>query len=271
MIQRVLKYWKVFDIGLQNTFVYRWNFLIRSLFGLVPLAGVVFIWRAIFANNPHKTVGTYDYAGMIWYFLLIILVDNLVTPTEDEWQIAADIREGQISSFLIKPLHYLSYRVCLYLSYRLIYTMVTLLPLAIALYWFRSYIALPVHGFTWLVALFSVSLSAGISFLIAYSLALIAFWLLEISTLVFILFSFEYFLSGNTFPIDIMPAAFQTILRWLPFQYEMFFPVQVFLERIHGAALWQGLAIQAGWVLILLGIAQILWRRGIRHYQAVGG
>ncbi len=42
------KYAKVFDIGLQNTFVYRWNFLLRSLFGLVPLAGTVLIWRAIF-------------------------------------------------------------------------------------------------------------------------------------------------------------------------------------------------------------------------------
>ena len=30
------KYRKVFDIGLQNTFVYRWNFFLRSLFGLVP-------------------------------------------------------------------------------------------------------------------------------------------------------------------------------------------------------------------------------------------
>ena len=37
------KYLKVFDIGLQNTFVYRWNFLLRSLFqpldnGLIQIA-----------------------------------------------------------------------------------------------------------------------------------------------------------------------------------------------------------------------------------------
>ena len=36
---------------------------------------------------------------MIYYYLLTIVVSNLVTPTEDEWQIAADIREGQINSF----------------------------------------------------------------------------------------------------------------------------------------------------------------------------
>ena len=36
------KYWKFFDIGVQNTFVYRWNFLLRSIFGIVPLVGTVF-------------------------------------------------------------------------------------------------------------------------------------------------------------------------------------------------------------------------------------
>ena len=41
------KYWKLFDIGIQNTFVYRWNFLLRTVFGIVPLVGTVFIWQAL--------------------------------------------------------------------------------------------------------------------------------------------------------------------------------------------------------------------------------
>lgn len=270
MLSTWRKYRKVFDIGLQNTFVYRWNFLIRSLFGLVPLAGTVFLWRAIFAG-AEETVGGYDYHGMIWYFLLVILVDNLVTPTEDEWQIAADIREGQISAFLTKPLNYLGYRVALFCSYRLVYTLVTALPLAAAVFWLRGVVVLPQSILTWPLFFLSVTMAAAISFLIAYTLALCAFWILEISTIVFILFSFEYFLSGQTFPIDIMPPWIQEILRWLPFPYELFFPVQIFLERVQGVALWSGLAIQAGWVAVLFAAAQAVWRRGIRHYQAVGG
>jgi len=43
---------------------------------------------------------------MIYYYLLTILVSNLVVPTEDEWQIAADIREGQINALLTKPMSY---------------------------------------------------------------------------------------------------------------------------------------------------------------------
>lgn len=264
------KYLKVFDIGLQNTFVYRWNFLLRALFGFVPLMGTVFLWRAVFEARG-KAIGGYDYSSMIYYFLVMILAANLVTPTEDEWQIAADIREGQINSFLTKPLNYLGYRFMLFLSYRILYTVVTLVPLALVFAWFHNLLTLPAHGITWLLTALSLALAAGIQFLIAYSVALLAFWILEISTIVFILYSFEYFLSGQLFPLDIMPDWLQGVLRWLPFTYELYFPVSVFLEKTRGASLWGGLAIQAGWLLLLLGVARLMWRRGVRHYSAVGG
>ena len=48
------KYVSVFNIGLQNTFVYRWNYFLRALFGLIPLAGTVFLWRAIFQEPGGK-------------------------------------------------------------------------------------------------------------------------------------------------------------------------------------------------------------------------
>ena len=43
-------------------------------------------------------------------------------------------------------------------------------------------------------------MSALIQFFITYSLAMMAFWILEISTIVFIVYSFEYFLGGQMFP-----------------------------------------------------------------------
>ncbi len=110
-----------------------------------------------------------------------------------------------------------------------------------------------------------------IQFFIAYSLAMLAFWILEISTIVFILYSFEYFLSGHTFPLDIMPAWLQSTLHVLPFTYELFFPISIFLGKARGADLWSGLAIQAGWLLVTWLAAHTMFRRGVRHYQAVGG
>ena len=126
------KYLAVFNLGLQNTFVYRWNYFLRALFGLIPLAGTVFLWRAVFKEHGGSLQG-YDYGSMIYYYLLTVLVSNLVTPTEDEWQIASDIREGQINSYLTKPVNYLAYRFSIFLSGRFVFTAITIAPIALAL------------------------------------------------------------------------------------------------------------------------------------------
>ncbi len=264
------KYARVFTLGLQDTFVYRWNFILRSLFGIVPLIGTVFIWRAIFESRGASISG-YDFGDMIFYFLLTILVENLVTPTEDEWRIASEIRDGQISALIIKPLNHLAYRISLFLSYRALYTTVTLPIVALIFWWFRDYLRLPQDPWTWPAFFLSLGMAAFIQFFIAYSLAMLAFWILEISTIVFILYSFEYFLSGQIFPLDLLPDWLQGFVKWSPFTYELFFPVQVYMERVQGEALVSGLAIQAMWVVVTFGLARSLWHFGVRKYQAVGG
>jgi ABC-2 type transport system permease protein len=263
------KYRAIFSIGLQNTFVYRWNFLLRSLFALIPLFGTVFVWRAIY-NGTSGEIAGYDFGEMVFYFLIVLLVDNLITPTEDEWQIAAEIREGQLSSFLLKPFDFLAYRSCIFVGSRLLYTLVTLLPVVAVFWWFREYLHWPTHASTWLWFMVSLVMAGAIQFLIAYSLAMLAFWILEISTVVFILYSFEYFLSGKLFPLDTVPGIFGTVLRLLPFPYELYFPVAVLMEKIEGWRLWSGLTIQAIWVLLCFLMARGLWNAGIRRYEAVG-
>src|SRR3989442_4213245 len=238
------KYVSVFNIGLQNSFVYRWNYFLRALFGLIPLAGTVFLWRAIFEEPGGRGFGGYDYGSMIYYYLLTILVSNLVTPTEDDWQIAADIREGQINSFLTKPLSYLGYRTGIFLAGRLVYTAVTIIPIALIFFYFRDYLQLPSSVVTYLLSITSLVMAAFIQFFITYSLAMMAFWILEISTIVFIVYSFEYFLGGQMFPIDIMPTAVQAAMKRLPFYYELLCPVAIFLRRLNRVDLISALAMQ---------------------------
>ncbi len=264
------KYATVFNLGIQNTFVYRWNYFLRALFSLIPLAGTVFLWSAIFKEHGGSLRG-YDYGSMIYYYLLTILVSNLVTPTEDEWQIASDIREGQINSYLTKPLSYLGYRFSIFLSGRLVFTAVTILPIALIFLYFRDYLVFPGNPATYLWAFLSLVMAAFIQFFLTYTLAMMAFWVLEISTIVFIVYSFEYFLGGQMFPIDIMPAGVQAVMKWLPFYYELFCPIAIFQERLRGAQMFEALAIQIGWVFVMLLAARGMWKRGLGHYQAVGG
>ena len=140
---------------------------------------------------------------MISYYLLVAVVDVLTAVNEDDWQIAADIREGNISQFLLKPMDYLWYRLCLFISGRVTFMAVAVVPLVIFIACFGRYFVLPPSGAAFGVFLISLLLTASLQFFISYAMALLAFWVLEISTFIFILFAFEYLASGHMFPLDI--------------------------------------------------------------------
>lgn len=265
------KYLAIFNLGLQNTVVYRWNFLFRAVSGLIPMLGGLYLWRALFQARGGVDIEGWDYSSMVRYFLYVMLAESLVTPVEDEWQIAADIRDGRLSSFLIRPLDYMLYRFSLFGSGRLMYTAVAILPSVVLLWFYRADLRMPQDAATWWLTGLSLGMAALIQFFVSYALAMIAFWLLEISTIVFIVYSFEYFLSGRIFPLDLMPASVQRVTEWMPFMYELYFPVSIFMERVQGPALVRGLAIQLLWVLVAFGVARLLWARGVQRYQAVGG
>lgn len=265
------KYWRVISIGLQNTLVYRGNFLFRAAFGLVPLMATIFLWRAVYAGKSDPTVEGYTLAGMTSYYLLVTIVDALTAVTDDDWQIAGDIREGAINQFILKPIDYMAYRLCLFASGRLIYVCVAAIPVALFIFFQREYFVLPKDGLTLGLFAWSLIMTALLQFFISYTMALLAFWLLEISTFIFILFAFEYIAGGHMFPIDILPGWAANLLYLTPFPYQMFFPVSLYLGRVEGELMWWGLAVQFFWVVFFYFVARAMWNRGVKKYTAFGG
>src|SRR5882762_8504593 len=137
------KYWHVINIGIQNNLTYRFNFLARAVFGLIPLIAILSVWRKIYEGKPGDHIGGYTLPEMISYYLLVTIVDALTAVNEDDWQIAADIKDGNISQFLLKPIDYLVYRLCLFFSGRLTYLAVATIPLALFILYMREYFVLP--------------------------------------------------------------------------------------------------------------------------------
>lgn len=266
------KYWHVVNIGIQNNLAYRVNFLFRVLFGFIPLTATIFLWRTVYASNGGKSnVDDYTLPQMISYYLIVAIMDALTAVNEDDWQIAADIKDGNISQFLVKPMDYLTYRICLFFSGRMIYLTVSAIPLAIFILCLHDYFVLPPDLPTLGWFLVSAFLTALLQFFTSYAMAMLAFWVLEVSTFIFILFAFEYIASGHLFPLDILPHAMARVLYFTPFPYQMFFPISIYMGKTTGIELFHGLLIQFLWVVATYGIARLAWSRGIRKYGAVGG
>jgi ABC-2 type transport system permease protein len=266
------KYWHVVGIGIQNNLTYRFNFLARALFGLIPLVAILYVWRTIYADKPADgLVGTYTLAQMISYYLLITVVDALTAVNEDDWQIAADIKDGQISQFVLKPIDYLYFRLCLFGAGRITYLSVAAIPLGLFILSLHRYFVLPADWGVLGWFLLSTLLTAALQFFISYTLAMLAFWVLEVSTFIFIVFAFEYIASGHLFPLDILPPAIEKALYMTPFPYQLYFPVSIYMGKTTGVELAKGLLIQAGWVIAMYALARFAWSRGLRKYSAVGG
>jgi ABC-2 type transport system permease protein len=266
------KYWHVINVGIQNNLTYRLNFLARAVFGLIPLIAILYVWQKIYSGKAAgATVGPYSLGEMISYYLLTTVVDALTAVNEDDWQIAADIKDGNISQFLLKPIDYLWYRLCLFLSGRVTYLAVAVTPLTIFILYLHQYFVLPPNWAAFGGFLISTVLTGLLQFFMSYSMAMLAFWVLEVSTFIFILFAFEYLASGHLFPLDILPPGLQQALFFTPFPYQLYFPVSIYMGKASGADMLRGLLIQVLWVFAAYCAARFAWRRGIKKYSAVGG
>jgi ABC-2 type transport system permease protein len=264
------KYLHVINIGLQSNLAYRVNYLTRTLFSFIPLFAMLSLWRTIYQHHGGGASG-FTQAQMMFYYLLVAVVDVLTAVNEDDWQIAADIREGNISQFLLKPVDYLWYRLALFFSGRIAFIAVAAAPLAVFIACFRQYVLAPASPAALLLFPISLLLTALLQFFISYAMAMLAFWLLEISTFIFILFAFEYLASGHLFPLEILPPALREALYFTPFPYQLYFPIAIYLGKTAGPDLWRGLACQILWVAAAYFFARWMWRRGIKKYSAFGG
>jgi ABC-2 type transport system permease protein len=266
------KYLHVIGIGVQSNLQYRANYLSRTLFSFIPLFAMVSLWRTVYHSNSRAGEHNgFTEAQIVFYYMLVAVVDIFTAVNEDDWQIAADIREGNISQFLLKPVDYLTYRLCLFFSGRLAFVSMACIPLGIFIYCFRGYCVGPVDSTAAMLFPISLVLTALLQFFISYSMAMLAFWFLEITTFIFIVFAFEYIASGHLFPLDLLPPVLKQIIFLTPFPYQMYFPIGIYMGKVAGAELWRGLLMQGLWVLAAYGLARLMWARGVKKYSAFGG
>jgi ABC-2 type transport system permease protein len=270
MFASLNKYRHAFLIGLQSNIVYRWTFAVRGFFSLFHLAVVFILWGAAYAGT--KDIGGYALGQTITYFVILIVIQFFSGAFNEDYQISEEIRNGLINQFLLKPINYFVYRFSIYLAARLVSGALVLIPLLLAFPILKDYLTFPHEGWRLLLGLPAVALAGLIQFSIAYCFGMLTFWFLEIQGFVILSMAVESVLGGQMFPLDLLPARVLNIAHYLPFYYQMYFPAAIFTGRINDPRFaLQGLLIQSCWVLALLMLNTVLWRRGLRRHTAVGG
>jgi len=270
VLTALTKYRHAFLLGLQSNLVYRVNFAVRGFFYMFHLVVVFILWGAVYSGA--KDIGGFSFGQTLTYFLVMLVMQFFVGAFNEDYQISEEIRNGLINQFLLKPINYFLYRFSIFVAARLVTGILILLPLLVTLPLLHEYITLP-HDF-WRIGLVvpAMALSALIQFSIAYCFGMMTFWFLDIQGFVILSMAVESLLGGQMFPLDLLPAGVFRVAQFLPFYYQTYFPVAILTGRIHSLGeVWQGFGIQIAWVILLLGLNQLLWVRGLRRHTAVGG
>jgi ABC-2 type transport system permease protein len=77
--------------------------------------------------------------------------------------------------------------------------------------------------------------------------------------------------SGNLLPLGLFPDAFQHLLRWQPFAGLIDIPLRIYFGQLRGIDALGGIALQAGWTLLLIAIGRVWMARAWRSLEVQGG
>jgi ABC-2 type transport system permease protein len=77
--------------------------------------------------------------------------------------------------------------------------------------------------------------------------------------------------SGSLLPLDFFPDAMRLFLHAQPLAGLVDIPFRIYFADLRGSAALQGLALQAGWTLALVGIGRVAMERMMRRLEMQGG
>ena len=279
MLARAQTWWTVLRICIEERLVYRGDFWLGTLMRFLPIVTQIFLWGAVFAGMSAasgkpiagKEIAGYSYQDFVAYYLLTTITRAFSSMPGLAGGIALQIRNGEIKKYLVQPIDLVGFLLLQRIAHKLVYYGIAFVPFAIVFYICRSYFP----GWPPPDVLFAYIVSLIFSFLLGFfleaTIGMIGFWFLEVSSLLFVYMLFNFFFSGHMFPLNMLPAPWNTIVQLIPLQYLAFFPAAVFLQKIHGPDLWIGLTVQAAWVLFFIVACRVTYWRGVKRYSGFGG
>lgn len=265
------KYYRVWRVSMAERMTYRADFLLGTLLRMLPMVTTILLWQAIYQGSGQNTLAGFQYREMIAYLLLVHISRMFSSMPGLASGISREIRDGTLKKYLIQPLDLLGYLISHRAAHKITYIIMAALPYGLIFYVCRSYFDGLPPAPIFLGYLASLILSFLIGFYFEACVGMVGFWFLEVTSVLYIVMTLNYFISGQMLPLDLLPSFWAGFLKALPFQYMAYFPAVVFLGKVRGQELLWGLGVEAFWAIFFAWLARFLYKRGLRHYGAYGG
>lgn len=249
---------------------YRVNFLISLLGIAIPLIMQMYLWTAIFSNSSNSVVYGYTFEEMIIYVVLAGLLSKLVA-TGFERKMAEDIKDGELSKFLIKPINFFKYTTCCFIGEKSIHIAIMSIIIGVVLALLNYIFGLVITLQGIILFFIAVLLALSINYLLFYMLGLTSLYLSEVWGILYGANLAVMIVSGGILPLETFGDTLLRVFNYLPFKYIVFFPINIISGRLTLTQIYTGFLIQGVWIVILGIMAKIIWSRGLKKFIAAGG
>ncbi len=268
------KYFSILRINWINALEYRGN----ALIGLFAILSGLFIeyqiWSLIFVSNNYSKITMdgvekgYNFEQLIVFIFLSIIVGQLKSSWVTSSQMILEIRQGLINKYLIRPISYFWYHFMMFVGINSLYIIVYMSLLVLFLYIFPGMIFKTIAS----ILGFSISLllSIYLSYCIYFIMVCFAFWFGEVRSIVVAYNLGMLMISGQYIPIRLFPEEILSIIKWTPIPYLVDFPVSIATGIINQSQWILQINIALIWCLILTIISFIIYKIGIKGYEAYG-
>lgn len=243
---------------------YRGSMVMWMLSNIMPLV-MLSVWVSLASTGP---VGQYGVKDFVRYYLAVLMVRQLVTVWVI-WDLDREIRLGELSSRLIKPLNPIHYHIAFNLADK-IFRIFTLVPAILTITFFfpaLRFSSSPEHVLSFLL---SLSMAWAIRFMSQYCIGLLGFWVTQSMAINEVTYAGLLLFGGVIAPLDLFPSQFHELIMHLPFRYMLSLPVEILLGLLSRDLLVRELLIQFFWLTAFLILYQLLWKKGLKKYSAVG-
>ncbi len=252
-------------VGLSEVVAYRAEFIVWILTTNMPFV-MLAIWHAVASEG---SVGRFGQTDFVAYYLGGWVI-RLLTSTWLVWELSMEIRGGQLSMRLLRPLHPLFSFSAQHLA-ALPMRALIVTPVVIALVVFAGdrlaigdprLLAIFVTSLVgaWLLIFFTMVLLGSISFFMESALGVFELYLALYTVF-----------SGYLVPLELLPGWVAHVARVSPFDSMLAFPLETLIVMRDVGTTARDLAIQWAYVLVMAIASLSVWRRGVRRYVAFGG
>jgi ABC-2 type transport system permease protein len=251
--------------GFQDATAYRVEFLLEIAgSAFVPAAIQSVLWYAMFKIGGATTVAGMTYPEMLHYTFMSILFTQ-IRGGDLDFELSEMVRSGQLSNYLVRPVGVVEFVWIRGIAPKaLIAGLCLFIGIGFELY-------LGVSPFRIIGAMFLALLGNIIHYQISAALAATAFLWEEAYSMLMVKNMLVNFLSGELFPLNMIPERWAWVWKSTPFYLYVYGPTQFALGRWSTAEYFHQLLFAASWLVAGWLLIRITWGLGIKRYLSLGG